>query len=111
MSWRAALSRNLRDLRVTLCPDSEASKGIRDFMYNNYVDLKKLNPNFPILVRDGPGAEARLIARYDFGKEVQVSVGGLNEQDILLKLRDLVKDGESLPRSGEGASVEDDIIG
>jgi NADH dehydrogenase (ubiquinone) 1 alpha subcomplex subunit 2 len=30
----------------------------------NYVALKKANPDFPILIRECSGVEAKLIARY-----------------------------------------------
>jgi hypothetical protein len=30
----------------------------------NYAEMKKANPDFPILVREAAGTEAKLIARY-----------------------------------------------
>lgn len=36
----------------------------RDFITKNYKDLKSANPDFPILVREASGIEAKLVARY-----------------------------------------------
>eukprot|EP00884_Botryococcus_braunii_P022978 jgi/Botrbrau1/9364/Bobra.354_2s0020.2 len=64
MAWRSALSKNLQELRILLCQTSPASQGARDFVLGSYQELKKANPNFPILVREATGTQARLIARY-----------------------------------------------
>jgi len=37
---------------------------LRDFIYSAYTDLKKLNPDLPILVRERSGTEAMVWARY-----------------------------------------------
>ncbi len=65
---------------------------------SSYQELKKANPRLPILVREGANAEARLLARYDFGVEEAVSVEGLDKAAIAKKLEALVKKGESMPR-------------
>jgi len=39
-------------------------KNYREFIAKNYVSLKEANPNFPILVRESSGVEARFFARY-----------------------------------------------
>jgi len=36
----------------------------RDFVMGSYAEIKKANPDFPILVREASGTEAKLIARY-----------------------------------------------
>ncbi len=73
-------------------------QGARDFVLSAYQELKKANPKFPILVRESSNAEARLLARYDFGVEEAVSVEGLDKASISKKLEELVKKGESMPR-------------
>lgn len=35
-----------------------------DFVLSSYAELKKANPDLPILVREASGAEAKLIARF-----------------------------------------------
>ena len=73
-------------------------QGARDFVMSSYQELKKTNPRFPILVRESSNAEARLLARYDFGVEEAVSVEGLDKGAIAKKLEELVKKGETMPR-------------
>lgn len=36
----------------------------RDFVEQHYVSLKKSNPDFPILIRECSGVQARVWARY-----------------------------------------------
>uniref|UniRef100_A0A3Q2YMK6 NADH dehydrogenase [ubiquinone] 1 alpha subcomplex subunit 2 n=1 Tax=Hippocampus comes TaxID=109280 RepID=A0A3Q2YMK6_HIPCM len=60
----SALAKNLREIRIHVCQTSAASKGTRDFVEQHYVDLKRANADFPILVRECSGVEARLWARY-----------------------------------------------
>lgn len=36
----------------------------RDFVLSSYAELKKANPNLPILIRECSGIEAKLVARY-----------------------------------------------
>jgi len=101
MAARSALSKTLQELRIHLCQTGTASKGARDFVLGNYAELKKANPDFPILVRECSGIEAKMVARYDFGVEKSVSIQGLSSNDVGAKLQELVKAGEGLPRSGE----------
>lgn len=88
-------------------------------MFASYQELKKANPNFPLLVREAEGAKATLVARYgavhaiysaahttrhtlpDFGKEVAIDVEGKSSGDIATHLQELVKAGDSLPRCVE----------
>lgn len=68
---------------------------------SSYQELKKANPTFPILIRECAGVEAKLIARYDYGVENAVRIEGLGKADISKQLEELVKKGESMPRSTE----------
>ncbi|GBF88371.1 NADH dehydrogenase 1 alpha subcomplex subunit 2 [Raphidocelis subcapitata] len=99
--WKSVLCKSMQELRIHLCQTSPASKGTRDFLVGNYAEMKKGNPDFPILVRECSGAEAKITARYDFGVEKSVSIQNLDPGAIASKLQDLVKAGEGLPRSGE----------
>ncbi|KFM28882.1 NADH dehydrogenase [ubiquinone] 1 alpha subcomplex subunit 2 [Auxenochlorella protothecoides] len=76
MAWKSLLTKNLQELR--------------DFIFGSYKDLKKANPNFPILIREASGVEAKLIARYDLGVEKTVSIDGLPAADISKQLEALV---------------------
>lgn len=54
----------LRELRIHLCPTSAASAGVRNFIENGYVPLKKANRQFPILVRECSGIQPKIYARF-----------------------------------------------
>ncbi|KAF7646133.1 hypothetical protein LDENG_00192570 [Lucifuga dentata] len=90
-SFGSNLSKNLREIRVHLCQSSAASMGARDFVEQNYVALKKANPDFPFLIRECSGVQARLWARYDFGKERSVSVDNMTADQVANALQTLVQ--------------------
>ena len=54
----------LRELRIHLCQKSPSSSGVRAFIENDYVTLKKQNTNFPILIRECSGINPKIWARY-----------------------------------------------
>ncbi|XP_061902527.1 NADH dehydrogenase [ubiquinone] 1 alpha subcomplex subunit 2 [Entelurus aequoreus] len=87
----SSLGKNLRELRIHLCQTSAASKGTRDFVEQHYVNLKRANPDFPILVRECSGVEARLWARYDFGKERSLSVDNMSADQVAQNLHALLQ--------------------
>lgn len=89
-AWRSALGAHAKELRFVFCGQGEGSKGVRDFLKASYVPLKSANPSFPLLVRDSTGTEARVMARYAFGKEASVSVEKLSAADIEAKVAALV---------------------
>jgi NADH dehydrogenase (ubiquinone) 1 alpha subcomplex subunit 2 len=53
----------LRELRIHLCQKTAASSGVREFIEKDYVDLKKNNNDFPILIRECSGITPRIWAR------------------------------------------------
>ncbi|KAM6984353.1 NADH dehydrogenase [ubiquinone] 1 alpha subcomplex subunit 2 [Tautogolabrus adspersus] len=87
----STLGKNLREIRVHLCQSSTASQGARDFVEQQYVTLKKMNPDFPILIRECSGVQARVWARYDFGKESSVSVDNMSADQVASALQTLVQ--------------------
>ncbi|XP_051902383.1 NADH dehydrogenase [ubiquinone] 1 alpha subcomplex subunit 2 [Hippocampus zosterae] len=87
----SALAKNLREIRIHVCQTSAASKGTRDFVEQHYVDLKRANADFPILVRECSGVEARLWARYDLGKERSVSLDNMSVDQVAQSLHTLVQ--------------------
>ncbi|XP_075756169.1 NADH dehydrogenase [ubiquinone] 1 alpha subcomplex subunit 2 [Pelodiscus sinensis] len=84
------LGRNLRELRVHLCPRAPGSQGARDFIDQHYVTLKKANPDFPILIRECSDVQPKLWARYEFGRESCVSLDNLNVDQVAKALETLV---------------------
>ncbi|CAL8401379.1 unnamed protein product [Boreogadus saida] len=85
------LSRNLREVRLHLCQTSPASQGARDFVENHYVSLKRANPEFPILIRECSGVQARLWGRYEFGKEKSVALDNMNADQVAKVLETLAQ--------------------
>mmetsp|Transcript_12698 Transcript_12698/g.21383 ORF Transcript_12698/g.21383 Transcript_12698/m.21383 type:complete len:101 (-) Transcript_12698:78-380(-) len=90
MSYRAQLSKSIRELRFVMCQQSPASAGARQFIKQNYSDLKQLNPNFPLIVRECQGAQPNVMARYDFGVERRVYLNGLTEAEVDKAVGELV---------------------
>ncbi|XP_030067474.1 NADH dehydrogenase [ubiquinone] 1 alpha subcomplex subunit 2 [Microcaecilia unicolor] len=84
------LSRHLKEIRIHLCQKSAGSQGVRDFIEQNYVDLKKANPDFPILIRECSGVQPKLWARYEFGKERNLSLDNLNADQVAKALESVV---------------------
>ncbi|GLD67638.1 NADH dehydrogenase [ubiquinone] [Lates japonicus] len=64
---------------------------MKDFVEQHYVSLKKANPDFPILIRECSGVQARLWARYDLGKESSVSVDNMSADQVATALQTLVQ--------------------
>ncbi|KAI8637772.1 thioredoxin-like protein [Parasitella parasitica] len=83
--------KGLKELRLQFCQTSPSSSGLRDFVAKNYVDIKKMNPELPILVREASGIEARAFARFDKGIERKVALNNASTQDIENALAQLVK--------------------
>uniref|UniRef100_A0A9L0RCU9 NADH dehydrogenase [ubiquinone] 1 alpha subcomplex subunit 2 n=2 Tax=Equus caballus TaxID=9796 RepID=A0A9L0RCU9_HORSE len=54
----------LREIRIHLCQRSPGSQGVRDFIEKRYVELKKANPDLPILIRECSDVQPKLWARY-----------------------------------------------
>ncbi|KAF8785252.1 NADH dehydrogenase [ubiquinone] 1 alpha subcomplex subunit 2-like [Argiope bruennichi] len=79
----------LKEIRIHLCQKSNESSGIREFIRKHYVPIKKLNPTFPILIRECEGIEPRIYARYDFGKETSISLSNNKSDEVLEVLRKL----------------------
>ena len=88
---RLASTSSLREIRLHLCQKSAASAGVRDFISKHYVDLKKANPKFPILIRECSGITPRVWARYTYGQEQSVDLTNKSAADVLKTLTSLAK--------------------
>ncbi|KAG7205665.1 hypothetical protein KM043_007615 [Ampulex compressa] len=80
---------HLKELRILLCQTSKSSQGVRDFIEQQYVPLKKTNPKFPILIRECSSIQPKLYARYEFGVERSVPLADLKPEDILGRIQQL----------------------
>lgn len=79
----------LRELRIHLCQTTAASSGVREFIEKDYVDLKKGNRQFPIMIRECSGITPRIFARYEYGREKSVSVENEPRAKILEVIKNL----------------------
>ncbi|XP_013148498.1 PREDICTED: NADH dehydrogenase [ubiquinone] 1 alpha subcomplex subunit 2 isoform X1 [Papilio polytes] len=87
------LGGRLKELRIHLCQTSPQSAGVREFIQKCYVNIKKTNPNFPILIRECKGVQPRIWARYERGRELCEPLTDLKcEQvySIILKLNNII---------------------
>jgi len=64
--------------------------GARRFVATNYLDIKKMNPTLPFVVRECHGAQPNVMARYDFGIEKRVWLNGLTEAEVDGAVEELV---------------------
>ncbi|XP_067622538.1 NADH dehydrogenase [ubiquinone] 1 alpha subcomplex subunit 2 isoform X2 [Eurosta solidaginis] len=85
------ISPKLKELRIHLCQTGEASKGAREFVQKFYPNLKKSNPDLPILIRECLGIQPRLWARYDLGKETSVPLTNQSAPEIQKQVEAVVK--------------------
>ena len=85
------LSRNIRELRIHLCQKSESSSGARNFVEKYYVDIKRNNPELPILIRECSGIQPKITARYGFGVEKTVSLADHPAEYVVATIENLAK--------------------
>eukprot|EP00168_Porphyra_purpurea_P001342 TRINITY_DN11665_c0_g1_i1.p1 TRINITY_DN11665_c0_g1~~TRINITY_DN11665_c0_g1_i1.p1 ORF type:complete len:136 (+),score=21.76 TRINITY_DN11665_c0_g1_i1:55-408(+) len=100
----------MQEIRFLFSMNNTASSGVRNFTYKNYQLIQELNPRLPFIIRTGESDTARIFARYDFGKETEVVVEGLSEEEVEEKVRELVMEGENMPRSQESRPKDRDVI-
>ena len=68
----------------------------RQYVQNNYLDIKKQNPEFPFIVRECTNAQPTIMARYDYGVEKRVYVPDLSEQDVDNVVKELVEQAKEV---------------
>ncbi|XP_026324140.1 NADH dehydrogenase [ubiquinone] 1 alpha subcomplex subunit 2 isoform X2 [Hyposmocoma kahamanoa] len=81
----------LKELRIHLCQTSKNAEGVRNFLIKNYVNIKKANPDFPILIRECKGIQPRVWARYEKGEERTASLTDQSATDVMNTLSKLLK--------------------
>ncbi|KAH8419474.1 hypothetical protein KR222_007897 [Zaprionus bogoriensis] len=87
----ASYTKKLKEVRIVLDPKCADSKGAREYVAKFYPNLKKNNPDLPILVRECVGVQPRLWARYEKGKEIFMSLANQKAKDIHAKLEAIGK--------------------
>ncbi|XP_026324139.1 NADH dehydrogenase [ubiquinone] 1 alpha subcomplex subunit 2 isoform X1 [Hyposmocoma kahamanoa] len=81
----------LKELRIHLCQTSKNAEGVRNFLIKNYVNIKKANPDFPILIRECKGIQPRVWARYDRAQEMSKNLSSLTEAEVAECLQELAE--------------------
>ncbi|KAI9298409.1 NADH dehydrogenase, alpha subcomplex, subunit 2 [Neoconidiobolus thromboides FSU 785] len=84
------LANSVKELRIHFCQQSPASKGLREYVQNSYVSLKKSHPQLPILIREARGVEARVFGRFDKGQEKKINLENLNVSQVDSKIKELL---------------------
>merc|ERR1712168_592959 len=84
--------KHLKELRIHLCQQSPASQGVRDFIEQQYVGIKKANPGFPILIRECSGVQPRVYARFELGREECVGVSNMTSSQVYKTIEGLAKE-------------------
>merc|ERR1712080_386389 len=80
----------VRELRLHLCQKSQSSLGVRNFVEQHYVDIKRNNPDLPILILECSGVQPRLIARFDYGVERSVDLIDKDADEVVTSIETLV---------------------
>uniref|UniRef100_A0A9L0KIF2 NADH dehydrogenase [ubiquinone] 1 alpha subcomplex subunit 2 n=1 Tax=Equus asinus TaxID=9793 RepID=A0A9L0KIF2_EQUAS len=62
----------------------------RDFIEKRYVELKKANPDLPILIRECSDVQPKLWARYAFGQEKNVSLNNFSADQVTRALENVL---------------------
>lgn len=97
MSWRTSLTKTLHEVSFFFSSSSKNSEGVRKFLTNNYWDLKKLNPLFPILMRENETIEEPyMIAGYHYGREDIIDLKGKTEEEIETILKNTVQKAKEI---------------
>ncbi|KTW30682.1 hypothetical protein T552_00395 [Pneumocystis carinii B80] len=92
---RYILPKHIKELRFHMCQISEESKNARCVIFEGekkgeysrlfirkaYPILKKSNPYVPVLIREAMGVSPMLWVRYEYGREENVSLEGLSEEE------------------------------
>jgi NADH dehydrogenase (ubiquinone) 1 alpha subcomplex subunit 2 len=90
LASKLASCQALQELRFVLSPVSSGSSGVRELLQSSYVDLKKENPNLPILVREQAEAGASVVARFPLGEERKVVLENCKREEVIAKVQDLL---------------------
>uniref|UniRef100_A0A8C9PXU6 NADH dehydrogenase [ubiquinone] 1 alpha subcomplex subunit 2 n=1 Tax=Spermophilus dauricus TaxID=99837 RepID=A0A8C9PXU6_SPEDA len=79
-------------LKVKYCPRNpkKSTRPRRDFIEKRYVELKKANPDLPILIRECSDVQPKLWARYAFGQEKNVSLNNFNADQVTRTLENVL---------------------
>ena len=69
---------------------SAGSAHLRHLLTTSYTDLKKANPNLPILIREHEESLASVTARFPMGEERKTSLEDCGTSDVVDKVKALL---------------------
>jgi NADH dehydrogenase (ubiquinone) 1 alpha subcomplex subunit 2 len=95
-SWRNLVSKNVKEIRFVLSQTSTKSIGMKNWINNNFVALKKANPDTILLVRECKDVDPIITARYDYGAENKILCEYASEPEVEEILGKLVIEGEKV---------------
>ncbi|KAK9479504.1 hypothetical protein V1514DRAFT_19725 [Lipomyces japonicus] len=85
MTSKYLLPKALKEVRFHLSQTGEASAPLRSFLKSAYPVIKKHNPYTPVLIREAAGIAPQVTARFEFGKEVSLSLEGVADLENSLQ--------------------------
>jgi len=97
--WKSLISKNVKELRFIFCQTSPSSLGIRRWLDNNYVDIKKSNPDALLLIRECQNVEPNILARYEYGVEKKIFCEYASPDEVEEIVSKLVADSEKINTS------------
>eukprot|EP01083_Nonionella_stella_P262014 891437_1 len=100
------LGSKIFEVRFAFCQRSSGSSGIRSFLHNEYIPMKKANPTLPILVRECQDTVPRMTVRYNYGIENSIVCDGLNDIQIREKLKQFAVDEKQLEQDVPKSAID-----
>ncbi len=97
--WKSLINKNVKELRFILCQSSPSSIGLRKWLNNNYVDIKKSNPDTLLLIRECHNVEPNILARYEYGVEKKIFCEYATQEEVEEILSKLVTESEKINTS------------
>lgn len=95
-SWKSLVNKNVREIRFVLCQTGQGSTGVRRWINENFVELKKQNPDTLLLIRECQNAEATILTRYDYGYERKVACDYATSDEVEGIVSKLVLESEKI---------------
>ena len=96
LAWRNLVNKNVKELRFVLCQTSQNSIGLRNWINNNFIEIKKNNPDALLLIREAHNAEPNILARYDYGVEKRIFCEYASSEEVEEIVSKLVIESEKI---------------
>ncbi|KAA0199406.1 putative nadh-ubiquinone oxidoreductase kDa subunit [Fasciolopsis buskii] len=79
----------VKELRILLSQNADASRGTREFLKKYYATLKLANPQLKFMIREAQGTSPKVYTRYEYGKEAAISLVDNTAEEVLEKIKQL----------------------